>query len=82
MEDANKIDASDSASDSLSMRSYYSSQSILSRQRLDQVIIKPSTVVPKNKQVVFWTSVITDGAFRQPVQKNKVKYNNNQLMHN
>jgi hypothetical protein len=32
--------------------------------------------------VVFWTDVITDGAFGQSIRKRKVKYKNTERMHN
>jgi hypothetical protein len=82
MEAREDIQSHLSDSESLSVRSRYSSQSILSRQRTDPVRIKPSTVKSKMKEAVFWTRVITDGSFASPVSKQKVKYNNTQRLHN
>ena len=43
--------------------------------------IKPSTVIARNKKVVFWTNVVTDGTFVESIHKAKVKYNNTRRLH-
>ena len=65
-----------------SQHSHRSSHSILSRHLAGPAAIRPSTVRSRDKTVVFWTPVVTDGQFVSAVKKVKLKYNNTRPLHN